>query len=408
MTERLDLKRLFFSISSLLDLGQEVTSSKDVNEKMKRALYVVTGMFSVPKAALFVSNSNGQHLTLLTSKGISDAHGMELTINQREIKKLQKNEAHAVSAMKKTVLYKNNQTAFKTMETKFFIPLFAKDEFVGALALGKKLGSTSYLQSEIPVLKVIANQIAIALHNSNLFQKLTKKSRENKKLYENMRLIYHDTIQAFAAAIDAKDVYTRNHSYRVARYAVAIAMELNWKQKDIEGIYISGLLHDIGKIIIDKKLINKGEKLSDAEMSEIRRHPQISHDILSKIKFPWKDVAFFVKHHHERVDGTGYPGALQKTQMSDGMKILALADAFDAMTTDRPYRDRLTLSEALNEIKACLGTQFDEEISKVFFKVLQREVKGEVREKQIVPHLDKDFDPRIIIALLEGIIAELS
>ena len=136
------------------------------------------------------------------------------------------------------------------------------------------------------MLKVVANQIAITLHNSSLFRRLTNKVNENKKLYENMRHIYNDTIQAFAAAIDAKDVYTKNHSSRVAKYAVAIAREFGWKEKDVEAIYVAGLLHDIGKITIDRGVINKGEDLSVSELSEIKRHPQISYDILSKINFP--------------------------------------------------------------------------------------------------------------------------
>ena len=294
------------------------------------------------------------------------------------------------------------------LQAKTFVPLFAKDEFVGAICLGKRLSSPSYLRTEKNVLKVVANQIAITLHNSSLFKKLTAKVSENKGLYENMRHIYHDTIQAFAAAIDAKDRYTRNHSYRVAKYAVAIARELGWKEKDVEAIYVAGLLHDIGKIIIDRKVLNKGGGLSLTEMSEIKKHPQISYNILSKINFPWKDLVYFVRHHHERVDGKGYPDSLTGTDLSEGMKILALADAFDAMTTDRPYRKKLPLLEALKEVKKCLGTQFDDKTSNIFFKVLKKELKGDIREAQILPHLDKDFDPTIITTLLETITAELS
>lgn len=133
---------------------------------------------------------------------------------------------------------------------------------------------------------------------------------ENKRLYENMRHIYHNTVQAFAAAIDAKDVYTKNHSYRVAKISVAIAKELGWKEKEVEGIYIAGLLHDIGKIILDRGVINS-KNLTEVEMNEIKKHPQISYNIISKIKFPWKDIADLVRHHHERVDGKGYPDSLR-------------------------------------------------------------------------------------------------
>ncbi len=408
MKRKWDLKRLIFNISSLVDLGQEVTSSKGYNEKMKTTLYVVTGMFSVPKAALFVYDSNHHRLELLTYKGLREIDGISLYIKARHTKTFNKNEPHTIDEIRNNSFYEHNNNAFKKLHTKTFIPLFAKDEFVGAITLGKRLVRTSYLQSEKDVLKVVANQMAITLHNSSLFKKLTAKVSENKGLYENMRHIYHDTIQAFAAAIDAKDVYTKNHSYRVARYAVAIAGELGWKEKDVEGIYVAGLLHDIGKIIIDKEVMNKCEELSVMEMSEIKKHPQISYDIISKIRFPWKDVAHFVRHHHERVDGKGYPDSLQGEELSDGVKILALADAFDAMTTDRPYRGKLSLFDALREVKKCLGAQFDGKISNVFFGVLKKEIKGEIREAQIIPHLDKDFDPTVINTLLEGITAELS
>lgn len=409
MKGKWDLKRLMFNMSALVDLGQEVTSSKVFREKMKAALYVVTGMFSVPKAALFVNNSNRHSLELLAYKGLREIDGTDIHIKSRHIKAFnKKNKPYKINEIKNKSFYENNNSAFKKLQIKTFIPLFAKDEFVGAITLGKRLSRESYLKSEKDVLKVVANQMAITLHNSNLFKKLSNKVAENKGLYENMRHIYHDTIQAFAAAIDAKDVYTKNHSYRVARYAVAIVRELRWKERDIEGIYVAGLLHDIGKIIIDKGVINKGEKLNAMEIIEIKKHPQVSYDILSKIKFPWKDVVDFVRHHHERIDGKGYPDSLAETELSDGVKILALADAFDAMTTDRPYREKLSLSEALREVKKCLGTQFDSKISNVFFRVLQKEIKGDIKEPQILPHLDKDFDLTIITTLLEGIIAELS
>jgi putative nucleotidyltransferase with HDIG domain len=408
MKKKDNLKRLLFSISSLVDLGQEVTSSKSFNERMKTTLYVITGMFSVPRAALFSYNPDSCCLELLAYKGLKDIDTVSIKVRGGDIKAFSKNEPRGLNEIKGSYFCEHNSDAFSRLKTKTFIPLFAKDEFVGAVSLGKRLSRAFYLQSERDVLKVVTNQVAITLHNSSLLKKLTAKVSENKGLYENMRHIYHDTIQAFAAAIDAKDVYTKNHSYRMARYAVAVAKELGWEEKDIEGIYVAGLLHDIGKIIIDSKVLNKGEGLSLTEMSEIKRHPQISYDILLKIRFPWKDVVNFVRHHHERVDGKGYPDSLTGTDLSEGMKILALADAFDAMTTDRPYRKKLPLLEAIKEVKKCLGTQFDGKISNIFFKVLKKELKGNIREAQILPHLDKDFDTAIIITLLEGLIAELS
>lgn len=389
MNKKLRLKRLMFSMESLADLGQEASSSKDLTEKMKAALYVMTGMLSVPTAVLFTYQPQRKALILLVDKGHRDKNKKEikLSVLPEHIRRFKVNNPHTIHGMKKTAFYRQNVDVFTKLQTKMFLPLFAKDEFVGAIALGRKLGGAPYYAGDKDVLIVIAHQMAITLHNAQLFLELAKKAAENKKLYKSMQRIYHDTIQAFAAAIDAKDDYTKHHSYRVASYAVAIARELGWKKNDVEGIYVAGLLHDIGKIIIDRNIINKGEKLTAPELHEIKKHPQISYDILSKVNFPWKNIEHFVRHHHERLDGRGYPDALVSTQLSDGVKILALADAFDAMTTDRPYRGKLALGEAFQEVMNCRGTQFDAKIADTFFNILRKELNGEAKEPQILPHL---------------------
>jgi putative nucleotidyltransferase with HDIG domain len=389
MNKKIQLKRMIFCIESLVDLGQEVSSAKVLAEKMKAALYVVTGIFSVPTAALFIYHSQRKCLDLFVDKGHRDKikHDMQLFVPPTSIRRFRMNEPHTMSNLSKTKFYRRNNSVFLKLQAKIFIPLFAKDEFVGAIALGQKLGGLPYPRAERDVLRVIAHQMAITLHNAQLFLELAKKASENKKLFTSMQRIYHDTIQAFAAAIDAKDDYTKDHSYRVASYAVAIARELGWKKNDVEGLYVAGLLHDIGKIIIDRDIINKGENLTTPEIREIKRHPQISYNILSKVKFPWKNVDHFVRHHHERLDGKGYPDALTSTQLTDGVKILSLADAFDAMTTDRPYRGKMALSEAFREVMRCKGTQFDTKISTTFFDILRKELNGDVKEQQILPHL---------------------
>jgi HD-GYP domain-containing protein (c-di-GMP phosphodiesterase class II) len=169
----------------------------------------------------------------------------------------------------------------------------------------------------------------------------------------------------------------------------------------VEGIYIAGLLHDIGKIIIDTKVITKAEKLTTLEFDEIRKHPQISYDILSKVKFPWKNIDYFVRHHHERMDGKGYPDALRDAELTEGVRILTLVDAFDAMTTDRPYRSKLGLDQTFKEVMKCCGTQFDERITKTFFNMLLRELNGEVKRPQILPHLEHPDSEYFSVAQLD-------
>ncbi len=388
-----DFKRLLLNMASLVELGQEVTSAKSMSDRMRSALYVVSGTFSVPTAALFIYVPQRRRLELLAHKGHRDLLSSEhtLSVGAADWKRFQPNEPHSLREMIETDFFRTNRTVLSRLQSRIFLPLFAKEEFVGAIVLGKKLGRASFRRSDRELLRVIAHHMAISLHNAQLFLELTRKAAENKRLYQSMRRIYHDTIQAFSAAIDAKDEYTKDHSYRVACYAVAIARELGWKKKDVEGIYVAGLLHDIGKIIIDTRLIKKGEQLTAVEIDQIKKHPQISYSILSKIKFPWKNIEHFVRHHHERPDGKGYPDSLMAADLSEGEKILALADAFDAMTTDRPYRPKMAIEEAFREVTRCIGTQFDERITDTFFALLQKEMNGAVSEPQLLPLLMNDW-----------------
>ena len=388
-----DFKRLLLNMASLVELGQEVTSAKNMTDRMRSALYIVSGTFSIPTAALFIYVQQRRRLEMVAHKGHRDAFSNEptLTVCTADLKAFQPNEPHTLREMTDTEFFSTNRTVLSRLQSRLFLPLFAKDEFVGAIVLGKKLGRASFRRSDRELLRVIAHHMAISLHNSQLFLELTRKAVENKRLYQSMRRIYHDTIQAFSAAIDAKDEYTKDHSYRVACYAVAIARELGWKKKDVEGIYVAGLLHDIGKIIIDTRLIKKGEQLTSVEIDQIKKHPQISYSILSKIKFPWKNIEHFVRHHHERPDGKGYPDSLMAADLSEGEKILALADAFDAMTTDRPYRAKMGIEEAFQEVTRCIGTQFDQRITDTFFALLQKEMKGDITEPQLLPLLRNDW-----------------
>jgi putative nucleotidyltransferase with HDIG domain len=194
----------------------------------------------------------------------------------------------------------------------------------------------------------------------------------------------------------------------VAKYSAAVARELGWSDDEIEGIYIAGYLHDVGKLAISDNLLNKVTPFTPEELEEIRKHSTVSHEITSKIKFPWKNIEDIVWHHHERLDGGGYPEALDQSSLSDGVRIITLTDSFDAMTSQRPYRKKLPVSTALVELQKYVNTQFDNRILLAFCKVLDREIKGDLPEADIVPHIDIHGELHVITDLLEGIIRQLS
>lgn len=186
-------------------------------------------------------------------------------------------------------------------------------------------------------------------------------ARYSFKLYIDMRKNYLDTIKALVKAIEAKDPYTSGHAARVSEYAVAISECLNLPEVKIERIRTAALLHDIGKIGVDDSILKKCEDLNDLEYNAIKNHPAIGADIIKDVGF-LKDAMDIVRHHHERYDGSGYPDGLKGDEIPLEAYVLMLADSFDAMTTDRPYRKAMTRDEAVKEIMRNSGTQFDPEI----------------------------------------------
>jgi len=182
-------------------------------------------------------------------------------------------------------------------------------------------------------------------------------SIENNRLRESVEEGYRSTIRALASAIDAKDPYTCGHSQSVAQYSLVSGLVLNLGVQEMQTLETAALLHDIGKIGIDDAILRKPRRLTPAERAAVKDHPVIGaaiiHDIASL-----REVVDLVLHHHEAYDGSGYPHGLRGEHIPLGARLIAVADAFDSMTTNRPYRAALTINEAMNELARCRGTQF--------------------------------------------------
>jgi len=197
-------------------------------------------------------------------------------------------------------------------------------------------------------------------------------ARRSFELYTKMRKVYLDTIRALAAAIDAKDPYTKGHSERVSEMSVVLAQELNLSDNDIENIEYTALLHDIGKIGIDDSILGKKGSLTDQEFDKIKEHTIMGANIIQPVDF-LKNSYRAIYHHHERYNGKGYPDGIKSEDIPILARIIAVADAYDAMSSDRPYRKKLSKDKILKELKDQSGKQFDPEIVKVLISVLDRE-----------------------------------
>lgn len=202
--------------------------------------------------------------------------------------------------------------------------------------------------------------------------------------YEKLEKAYLDSIETLRYTVEAKDPYTRGHSDRVAEYSVLIGEKLGLSENDIKTLRIGGLFHDIGKIGIPDSILLKEAKLTDEEYSEIKNHPSIGAHILCNAEV-FKDIIPIVKHHHERYDGRGYPGKLAGEDIPYFARISAVADAFDAMTSKRTYRNSLPINIVREEIEKNLGTQFDPEIGKLFLSLIDNEYNKIEEIKQKFP-----------------------
>jgi len=206
------------------------------------------------------------------------------------------------------------------------------------------------------------------LYFSNFLAEKASSLIENLALYENIYENLFSTLYAFVETIEARDPYTKQHSTRVSRYAIAIAKAMDRSQEEIAELNVSGNLHDIGKIGIPDHILLKPDKLTEDEYEFIKKHPVIGSNIVGHLGM-WMDERKIIRHHHERWDGHGYPDRLKGDEIPLLSRILAVADVYDALTSDRSYRKKLAEEVAVKTIGENMGSQFDPEIAGVFLRI---------------------------------------
>ncbi len=195
-----------------------------------------------------------------------------------------------------------------------------------------------------------------------IFRDMTEKKKaelELKASYAKAQKVMEGVIQAMAATVEMRDPYTAGHQRRVAKLATAIAKDMGLLAGDVEGVYMAGVIHDLGKIYVPSEILAKPGRISEMEFSMIKMHPKVGYDILKNIEFPWP-VADIVLQHHERMDGSGYPDGLKGEAILVQARIIAVADVVEAMASHRPYRPALGIDVALDEISKGSGTRYDE------------------------------------------------
>jgi putative nucleotidyltransferase with HDIG domain len=233
-------------------------------------------------------------------------------------------------------------------------PIKVENEVKSVLLAVNNNPESNFVGSDLVWVKSVCGEIGATL--------------EKIKLYRDIHKLFLASVEALAAAIEGKDPYTHGHSRRVTMYSMIIGKELGLDKDLLEDIRLSGLLHDIGKIAIPEAILLKPGKLTDEEWLSLREHPQKGANMIAHVG-EFNKLVPGIKHHHEHYNGKGYPAGLKGDEIPLIARIISVADAFDAMTSKRIYRDALNETEALKEIKRCKGTQFDPQIADVFLNV---------------------------------------
>lgn len=409
------MRKVLHAFAALADLGEEIAETSDFEEMVRSALHVVLGALGIRRGAVAEVERETASLRFVAARGFDESlppHA-SLPLNTETLHTAAKTNGHGAGAhpLSKHELARVEREIREQLDgvaaVEVVSALVVRGELVGMILLGGKASGVEFDAEERELVRSLGRHIGVGLHNHRLLREVERRAEENRRLYEELKAIYKDTVRAFAAAIDCKDKYTQGHSERVGKYSEIIAREMGWDEEKVEGIAIAGYLHDIGKLVVDRDIINAPYRIDAKQSSELNRHPAAGYEILRPINHPFADIPLMARYHHERPDGHGYPEGLKDEEIPVGAKIVSLADSFDAMTTDRPYRRRRAFAEVITDFRRNAGRQFSPEVVAAFCRALFKEARGETRPRTIIRLLGKDYLDEQALPALEQLISDL-
>ncbi|MDQ0286033.1 putative nucleotidyltransferase with HDIG domain [Desulfofundulus luciae] len=344
-------------LERLLEVGQVVSGSFDADRIIEAALGGVRDVLGARWCVLRLLDESTGDLVLRGNVGMSPG----LQVETGRIRPdgnllgevLQKGEPVVVEDLADAVTSTRLPYSVPEVRALVVVPVKAGGKTLGTLKIYSPV-PRRWSEEEVEYLVIIASQLGLAL--------------ENARLYSSLRKYYLNVVQALAAALEARDAYTRGHSLRVAKLARLCARLMGLGAEEQEQVYMAGLLHDIGKIGVCENILLKPGPLTPEERKEMQGHPEVGARILEPAGFPG-GVTAAVRHHHEDYGGGGYPDGLSGEEIPLLARIIRVTDAYDAMTSARPYRKALTPDQAFNELKRCAGSQFDPRVVEAFLRI---------------------------------------
>ncbi len=359
-----ELKQAHHRIQAIYKVGNIINSAVEPDEVFDAIAGAVLEVCKAERAAVLLTDEGTGGIDPVASKfrdPAKEAEGAEISVSRTIVDDVITNGVSALTSdAAADSRFKNGASIISGgIRSVICVPLLAQENVLGVLYADTRSASDAFTEADLELMAAIGNQAGIAIHRARLLSEL-----------ENL---FFGSIRTLVAAIDAKDQYTHGHSERVTTFALKLAKEMGLEGEEREEIQLAGLLHDVGKIGVPESVLNKPGDLNDDEWNAVKKHPDHGAAIISNISARNIDrIAAAVRHHHERWDGSGYPDGLRMEEAPLASRILAVADSFDAMTSDRPYRKGFSGEQASEVVSECAGTQFDPNIAQVFGRLYER------------------------------------
>lgn len=375
-----NLRQLLHTVEALSELGPALTAEREFEETSRLMLSALMEAAGAREGALFLFSDKPAMLTSATTLGFA------LMPDPAFIPLLPKH-VHALTAARGPIVV-NSSTSSVFLSSngnvapelfKCLAPLKAGGRLAGVVALGRRPGDALYEDNELDALELLCTYVALAVQNHALTQTIAQRVSENLKLMASLHGFYDNALEAFATAIDVKHVNIHGHSLRVGRYAAAIGDAMGMEPSEIAALRSAGYLHDIGKVAVDRRLFGKAGALDPEEFREMADHTTVGHQIVSTVQFPWPRIPETVRWHHERSDGSGYPDKLTQEEVPMPVRIVGVADSFDAMTSVRPYRASMSVGSALSDLVRLAPEKFDPNVVQALLIQVRRDAVGSNR-----------------------------
>lgn len=386
-------QKLIHTFGALAELGSEVSQKQNFQDMMRTSLHLLLGSLAIMRGGVARFSRFGHELNMLVVRNMGEDFPLSMSLCYEDERQFLVNGLYPIEVEQAKVLpfFQVYDRSFDRKKIELLVPLIIRDEIVGVILLGEKANGEAYSDYDKEIICAMARHIGVGIAQRNLMAELERRADENRRLYDDLKMTYADTVKAFATAIDCKDKYTEGHSVRVGKYSEIIAQELGYDANEIEGVAVAGYLHDVGKLTVERNIINAPYRINAKESAELNKHPSVGYEILLPIHHPYTDVPLAAKYHHERLDGRGYPDGLIDREIPYVAKIVNLADSFDAMTTDRPYKRRRPANEIIEDLQRNSGKQFAPELVTAFFKGMLKELTGETKDKRFRKLLGRDY-----------------